>query len=300
MPTFRRPSLVWPLLLIGLGALLLLQLFGYLPAGLGAALAQLWPVALILAGLHWLVGRRSRAGRVVVIGAGAVLVAGSLTWAALTAAQMPAGGTQYLAQPPDSSKRLTATVTLQAGALRLAALGPSDHLMEATVQNGPGETARQDYTVAGGEGRLALAQSANPVLEPFLIRRGDPALWDVRLTPGVPLALNVSLGDAAATLDLSGMQLTTLDLSTGLGQAAVTLPAVTPVQANVNTGLGPVTLNLPAETPVRLTIHSGRAQVSLPARLTPAGGAYISLGFDAAQPFLDITLSAGMGGVTVK
>ena len=44
----RRPGLFWPLILIGLGALLLLQNLGYLPAGLWPALAQLWPVIFIL------------------------------------------------------------------------------------------------------------------------------------------------------------------------------------------------------------------------------------------------------------
>src|SRR5262249_14236305 len=153
-------------------------------------LAELWPVAVILAGLYWLVGRRGRAGRVVMLVAGVAMVAGALTGAALRALQLPPGGTQTIAQAPNAATGAAASLTLQGGALRLAALGPSNNLIEATLRNGPGETAQQGYSVSGGGalGRLTLAQSANTLLWPFLLRRGDSALWDVRLAPHVPLA----------------------------------------------------------------------------------------------------------------
>jgi len=301
VPDFRRPSLLWPIVIVGLGALLLLQSLGYLPAGLWAALAQLWPILLIVFGLHWLIGRRSRAGAALVIVVGVLLVVGSLTWAALTALQLPAGAVQTLAQPAEGAAVLDATLNFNAGALRLAALAPSDHLMEATARNGPGETARQDFQVApGGAGRLVLRQWSNPVLSPFLMLRGDSALWDIRLAPRLPLTLTVNAGDAAVALDLTGLQLTALDLSSGLGAAVVTFPAGQPAQARVRAGLAPVTLNLPAGLPVRVTVRPSLARVSLPASLAPSGAYFTTAAFDPSQPFLSLDISAGLGGVTVQ
>ena len=59
MPTRDRPGLFWPLVIIGAGALLLLDNLGWLPAGWWAALRQLWPVLIILLGLDMLLGRRT-------------------------------------------------------------------------------------------------------------------------------------------------------------------------------------------------------------------------------------------------
>ncbi len=304
MPVFRRPSLVWPIVVIGLGAIVLLQALGWLPASLWAALPQLWPVLLILVGLYALVGRRWTFGPGVVIGAGVLLVVGSLTWAALHAAQLPLGDAQSFTQTPDGATRLSLTLDVPTAELHIGALGSAGRLLEAVVQNGPGETAQQTYAVSGGEGRLVLEQSTDPLLAPFLARRaaetGSRARWDVRLTPRMPLALAVSASAGPLTLDLSGLQLTSLDLVSGLGQTVVTLPASPLAHVQVTTGLGPATLNLPAGTPVRLTVRSGLAGVSLPVGLTPLDGAYTTHGFDSSQPFLDLALSAGLGGVTIR
>ena len=304
MPAFRRPSLVWPLVILGLGAIALLQTLGWLPASLWAALAQLWPVLLILVGLYMLVGRRWAFGSLAVVGAGALLVAGSLTWAALRAAQLPPGEAQSLIQTADGAERLSLSLNLPTAALQVSALGSTGRLLEAAVQDGPGETARHTYAVSGGEGRLALEQFADPLLAPFLARRaaqtGVRAQWDVRLSPRLPLTLTVNAEAGPLNLDLSGLQLTRLDLTSGLGQTLVTLPAGALGQAQVTTGLGPATLILPAGAPVRLTVRSGLARVSLPPFLALAGGAYTTLGLDASKPFLDLALSAGLGGVTLR
>ena len=169
MRSDRRPGLFWPLILIGLGALLLLQNLGYLPAGLWAALAQLWPVVFILLGLDLLVGRRSSAGAAAVLVVGALVVIGALTWAALRAQQLPAGAPQTLAQPPQSATSLEVTISFDAGELSLSALGPSASALEGEVTNGPGESADLTYRVDnGGVGRLALDQRGEALLLPFL------------------------------------------------------------------------------------------------------------------------------------
>ena len=296
-----RPSLVWPLLLVGLGALLLLQTLGLLSASLWPALAQLWPVLLILAGLDLLFGRRSARGAALVLGLGVALVAGSLLWAAVRASQLPPGGVETLIQVPQGATRLSAQIDFQSGVLRVGALGPSDHLLEGSAHDGPGESARQDYAVSAGEGRLRLQQQPDALLAPFLTGRADLAQWEVRLTGGLPVALTVNSGAGAARLDLTGLQLTRLDLTSGLGQTEVIFAPGQTLPAALHTGLGPTTLTLPASAAARLTIRSGQVQVHLPATLAPAGdNAYTTAGFDPAQPYLDIELNAGLGSVTVQ
>ncbi len=300
MPALRRPSLFWPLLVIGLGALLLFQTLGLLPASLWLALVQLWPVLLILLGLDLLIGARSPRATALVFGAGLVLVAASLTLAAMRASQLPPGGAETLIQIPQGATRLTAGIDFQAGALRLGALGPSQHLLEGSAQDGPGESVRQEYSVGAGEGRLLLEQRTNALLAPFLAGRPATAQWEVRLSQSLPLALEVNSDAGAVTLDLTGLQLTKLDVNSNTGQTLIVFPAGQAAQAHVRTGLGPATINLPAGLAARIRVRSGQAQVSLPTGLARTGDFYTTAGFDAARPFFDLEIAAGTGSVTVK
>jgi len=300
MPSPHRPSLFWPLLLIGLGLLLGLQTLHLLPASLWLALAQLWPVLLVLLGLDLLMGPRSARATAALVAAGALLVAGSLTWAAVRASQAPPGSTETLIQTVNGADRLEADLEFHTGQLNLSALGPSDHLLEGSAQSGPAETVQQSYSVSGGVGRLALAQHLDPLLAPFLARRAPSAQWQVLLTRNLPLALTVDTGDGAAALDFNQLHLTDLDLTTGLGETRVTFAPGQAATASLHSGLGAVRINLPAGFPVRLRVSSGAAQVSLAAGLTRAGDFMVGPGFDPARPFLDLELDAGLGGVTVN
>jgi hypothetical protein len=51
-PPRRRGSVVWPLLLIAIGSILLLQNLGLLPGNLWGQIWRLWPLALVLIGLE--------------------------------------------------------------------------------------------------------------------------------------------------------------------------------------------------------------------------------------------------------
>jgi hypothetical protein len=299
MSDYRRPSLFWPLVLIGLGALLLLENFGLLPAGWWPALVQLWPVIFILLGLDMLVGRRSPAGTAFVLIVGALVVAGALTWAALRASQTPAGQAQALIQSQQGAERLDVRLRFSAGELRVEALGPSDYVMEGNVRNGPGESVAQEYRVSNGAGRLGLRQETSPLLLPFLALRNATALWEIRLTPELPLNLEVSTGAGATRLDLADLALEHLDLSTGVGQTEVTFPARA-AEAEVSTGVGDTLLRLPAGIAARITVRSGLTSVDAPARFSRSDNVYTTPGFDAEGEFLDLDVNAGIGQVTIE
>jgi len=296
----RRPGLFWPLIIIGLGALLLLQNLGYLPAGLWPALLQLWPVIFILLGLDMLIGRRSSAGVAAVLVLGALVITGALTWSAIRASQLPAGAAQTLAQAPQTAAQLAVEIKFDAGELHIAALGPSANALEGEVSNGPGESAELSYSVDGGLiGQLTVEQRGEALLLPFLSAREASARWNLRLTPGLPLALDVSTGAGRTTLDLSGLNLTTLNLQAGVGETNVTFPSGGGT-AVINTGVGNTTLTLPADLPARLTVRSGLTNLSVPARFGRSDNVYTTPGFEPSGAYLDIEINAGLGNVTVK
>jgi hypothetical protein len=274
---------------------------GLLPVGLWAALAQLWPVLLILVGIDMLVGRRSSGGSARVIILITLVVAGALTLAAVRASQLPGGDQRFLVQTTNgAAQRLAVNIEFQTGDLLLTALGPSDHLMEGTVRNGPGESVQQSYTVSQQVGQLMLAQETNVLLAAFTAARENRAHWEIHLAQHVALALNVSTGAGSTSLDLTGLALTALNLNTGIGQTAVIFPKGQAAQAHVRAGFGPTTLNLPGDLAVRLTVRSGLANVQVSSRLARSGDSYTTPGFTTTAPFLDLELSAGLGTVIVK
>ena len=300
--SYRRPSLrlTWPILLIGLGVLLLLQNFGLLPRGMWAALVPLWPVLLIVLGLDMFIGRRSQGGAILVLLLSTLIVAASLTWAALRAQALPAGGTQALIQTFRGAETVSVKLDFAVGELNVSALTGSDYLMEGSVQNGPGETVEQNYTVKDSAGQLTLSQQRSRLFAPFLSGRDTNTRWDIRLASSVPLALDVDTGVGAAALDLSGLSLASLKLDTGVGQTSVTFPASGAMTAALDTGVGDVTLIIPADLPTRLTIDSGLTGLHIPARFSRAGNVYTTAGFSTTGHYLDLEMSTGIGSVTVK
>jgi hypothetical protein len=299
MPTRDRPGLFWPLVIVGAGALLLADNLGYLPAGWWAALGQLWPVLIILLGLDMLLGRRTPVRVSAVLGLGGLLVVGALTWAAIRASQLPPGEVQTLLQPSRGAERLEVVLEFDAGELNLSALDPSDHIFEGLAQNGPGETVRQGYAVDEGVGQLTLDQSTHPLLAPFAAARRASAVWDLRLTPALPIALDVRTGAGRITLDLSGLDLETLTLRAGVGQSAVTFP-LGAATARLTTGVGETTLTVPAGLAARITVQSGLANVSVPPRFSRADDVYTTPDYDPAGEFLELEVRAGLGRVTIK
>ncbi len=296
----RRPSLLWPLLFVGLGALLLARNFGLLPPGVWAALLQLWPVLLIVIGLDMLLGRRSRGGIGAVLAVSSLVLVGALTWSAVRASQLGPQPAYQTALPSRGAEAVSVTIDFDAGTLSVAPLGPSDYVLEGEIQNGPGEALRHAYTVRNGQGQLRLEQTSEPLLLPFLRDPGSSARWDLRLTPRLPLSLDIRTGASQTDLDLTGLAVTRLDLRAGLGQTRVAFPAAGKLTAQVRTGLGAADLTVPEGLPTRITVRSGVASVHIPSRFAQAGSVYTTPGFNTDGDYIDLTVSAGIGNVTVK
>lgn len=75
-------SLFWPIVLIGIGAILLLNNLNLLPGSLWDWASRLWPVILIAWGLDSLI-RRQLVGSVLLIGLGVIFLLANLGWIAL-------------------------------------------------------------------------------------------------------------------------------------------------------------------------------------------------------------------------
>jgi hypothetical protein len=142
----------------------------------------------------------------------------------------------------------------------------------------------------------------------ILMRRGQTWLfsladWDVQVAQDVPWAILMSshLGELSA--DLRGLTLRRAYLTSGIGDVRVTAPDAATGPLYIRSTFGDLYLNLPAQTPALLRIqrspfsHLILAENSF--QKDDSGQFYASPAYQPDQPFVEITLAATFGNITL-
>lgn len=125
--------------------------------------------------------------------------------------------------------------------------------------------------------------------------------WQIRLNEQLPTDLRLQFGAGEAHLNLSALNLTGLHIESGLGELSVDLSGDRRqnLQAHIKLGIGDTRLRVPQHIGVRV-----QTAVSLgsthPQSLTWDGEAYTNALFGRGGPALDITVSGGMGKLTIE
>ena len=297
----RRSGLVGPTILIGLGVVFLLNNLGMLGWEIWDVILPLWPLLLIAVGLDLLIGRRSLLGSLLVVvlllGTLAVTIWYSGLW--WTSAPAPAG--EAIVQPLGGATRAEVDIKLDAGTLRIGALGESTDLIAGSIAHDPRERIVREFDVAGGTAKLKLRSEGRAVWSlPLGEQRGPRPLWDLRLNDRVPLRLSVSTGAGAASIDLARLQLESLSVSAGVGATTLTLPRQGVLSANVSGGVGQTTVVIPAGMAARVTATTGIGQVRVLGSFERQDKTYVSPGYAEAESRVDLTVSGGVGSITVQ
>jgi hypothetical protein len=295
MNSYRRPSLLGPIVLVGLGLLLLLQNLDYLPNGAWSTVWRLWPALLIVLGLDLWLGRRSALGALLGLGLAIAFVGGALLWAFRAPPFGPAPEAVSLRQPLDDVERAAVRLDFGSGRLQVAASDDDGALVAGTAAG-----ARETYTVTPGVAHWELTQrTAPPFYVPFAIDFSSVD-WDIGLAPGLPLDLSITSRTGEARIDLGGLDVSRLDLETGLSTVSVTFPDHGRIQADISGGAGEVVISIPPDLPARITVSNGITDMSVPARFVRRDSIYETPGFSTDGDYLDLDLSLGIGSVVVK
>jgi hypothetical protein len=306
---------VWPLILIVIGSIFLLQNLGFLAPTAWLGLWRLWPLLLVLIGIDLLLAHR-RSLAVVVGLAVAVfalgLVAGMVDVPGLSAPRQT-GSTATTSRGQTQTLRgaTQAAVTLRFGAGQLD-VGPllnagADDLASMTYDGPPGAAPDSEYSVSNGVGRLQYQVSGRGAsgFLPFVGNRGgSPASrLDVNLRPDLPLSLTVQTGATQARLDLSQLRVSSLDVSLGAADTWVRLPEnAGSTTAHFSGGATSLTLEIPNGVAAQIRTRGGLNTVSVDQSRFPAAGAdvYRSPDYATAQNKVDITVETGVSTIRVS
>lgn len=293
----NRSSLFGPILLIGLGILLLLSNLGVLTVNVWQMLFRFWPVILIAVGLDILFGRRSGIGAIIAIGVLVLVIAGSLPWTGGVVAGSGEVHTihQELAGVPAADVRIAAGVS----ELTLRATPDRTLLATGTIRPLRNERIEESFRQEGDRAIYTVRSEGTALSLPVWNWRGQ-GQWEVELTSAVPLDLEISTGVGEATLDLEQLQLSALQINSGVGSTEVTLPGRGNFRGEISGGVGELTILVPDTLPVQLTASAGLGSVDVDGDFARDGRVYTSPEYGRAGQRVQLTVSGGVGSVTIR
>jgi hypothetical protein len=309
----RRAGLVWGLVLIGLGVAMLLRNAGVWPDRL-----SLWPVVLLGVGLALLIGELAGGRRadlllpLALVGLGAVFVisdlvpglpAAPLVLLALGAALLLAGlrrsapgdDQRAVRVPLDGATQARVVVDHGAGTLTMTGGAGAGLLCEGVVSSGVEEQLRRD-----GDGVHLKLRQADPWRFVGVGWR-RPQDWQLRLPAGVRLGLELRSGANRSTIDLRGLDVDDVRISTGASETDLTVPEAGTCRVRVEAGAANVRVAVPEGVAAEVRARTGLASLTVDeGRFPRSGDWYRSAGFESAAARVTIDLEGGVASFSVR
>ena len=323
----------WALILIAVGVVWLLLQANLISGANLAVLFRLWPVILIAIGLELLIGRKSRALSLI-IGGGTIILLLALMFVGPSLGLVGNVNIQSMqyAEPLDDATSAQLDLDLSVGSVTIQALNDSNDLIDADLRY-VGEVNFDSSTVDREKFVTLTTRNDSTQWFDFLsfsfVDADDADLrWNIGLTPLIPLDLRLNGGVGDNTIDLSGVQLTSLSINGGVGESTITLPdgssydvtlnggigetevnfaEFASVDARIQGGVGGIILDVPENAAVRLENEGGIGGVSVPnsfERISSEDndGAWetASYGDASSDARITIEVEGGLGGLTVR
>ena len=265
----RRSTYFWGTILVLVGLLLMLDNLDLLPVKMWDIL---WPVLLGLLGIWILVG--------------------SFTSRRLLE-------TEHQVIPLEGATRVNVRLNHGAGRLHLRPGASPGDLAEGDFVGGLELRSQRMGDTLDAE--MSVPARNFPAAPWFSGRRSLD--WSLEMSREVPLRLEIRTGANEAELDLTGMQVTELHLSTGASSTRLLLPdSAGHTRARVEAGAASVSIRIPPNVGARIHSQGGLASISVDtARFERlSSGLYQSPDYDSAVNKIDLEVQAGVGAVDIR
>jgi hypothetical protein len=310
-PPRRRGSIVWPVLLIAVGSIFLLQNLGILPWDAWRQIWRLWPLVLVLVGVELLFGGRVRGAPLVVLVL-ALLGGGVVLLSTIPVARIAASPweTRTFEQPLQGATQADIRVEFGAGRLEVGALPAGGDKLSTATYEGPAELLPREPRASVSNGRAEVRYTLGngdrgPInLLPLLSgERRSPSL-SVALAPGVQQNLRITAGASEARVDLSKLRVSQLDLETGASTTWLRLPeAAGTTTAQVQAGAAQVEIELPEGVAAQVRYEGGLSALHVEnPRLVREGGdgRYRTADYETNPNKVELRIETGASTVTVR
>ena len=297
----RSPRLFWPIVLIGIGIIFLLNNMGIIVGSPWPVIWRMWQVLLIALGVEILLGRQGSAGAIVSGVIGLALV-GFVLWILIARPPLPNfsfGGTletRTIEYPLKDIRSASVSIGFTTGSNQLDALSDSDQLIAGTVQHYG--TLNFDASDSGSQASVRLNNSSTSF--GFNFGGDSEERWNISLNPKVAYDLTLDMGVGQSTVDLSKLTVTGGRVNAGVGTTDLRLPATGRFSMSIDGGVGTVRLRLPSKMALRVEVDTGIGTFNSGSRLNSKGdNVYETPGFSNADSAITLRVKVGVGTISV-
>jgi hypothetical protein len=311
----RKRTILWGLLLIGIGLFLLLQSSGAIPEDV-----EVWPLILVAIGVWLLLERLLFGGGwgggyvwpILFIAAGTLLflqdldalpdedvfvpvvviaLGVGLTLSAISQAR--GAPEEQVSIPLDGATEASIRLDHGAGRLRMTGMLGGSELVRGRFVGG----VRTNVQRSGD--RLDLSLRSRPGGWHAGAREGGLE-WNVEVNRQVPLTLDLNTGASDTDLDLTHLRVAELAISTGASKTVARLPSTGRYVVRIKGGAASVFVHVPERVAARIGSRGGLSNVRVDERRFPRWGSeWRSADFEDAEHRADISLDVGAASVEI-
>lgn len=306
-----RPSLFWPLLLIGIGVILLLSNLGILPADSFNILWRFWPLVLVIIGLDILLGRRSALGSIISSILVLALLGGVVAFV-LFARNMPGfirefGSSElhqeFISTPLEDFKSAAVNIDWTSGPAKLYALSDSNNLLEGDIHY----FGNLYFNVEPARDQVEIDLDTRIEGFSFGLSSDDgrDRSWEIGLHPDIDLDLTLDAGSGPGEYDLSRLNIESFNIDAGSGPLTITLPESGRIEGTIDGGSGSITLILPDSLEARVTLDSGSGDFIPSNRFRTDQEdeditIWVTNAFTGADNYIDLEIDQGSGPLSIE
>jgi hypothetical protein len=290
----RMPNLFWPVLLIGVGILLLLSNFDFIEGVSFFHLWRLWPLLLIALGVHVMFGReRAWISNLLSLALVAAAIA-FLVFAPSLGFPTPSNEIILVefSEPLGDATSASFNIDLDRGKLTLYPLEDSDDLTRVDVSHA--KDADEFYFNVSGDTNKNVDIDLDHMDIDFIFGgwiESQNVTVDVGINPAVPLDITIDTGSSSAVLNLRDFELESLEADTGSGSINLTAPTGDfPIE--LGAGSGSLTIQLAPNSEVDLEASVGSGRISL--TLAEGNSGYVELGSGSGSITVNVPDGAGV------
>lgn len=319
---YRRTSIVFPVLLITVGAMFLYRSWNpeFNP---WPVLGTYWPLILVFIGLGkiWDYTRQRQApsqaadansgapagaGRdfsvgttVAVVAVVAVLVI--LLWHGSGRIRARDGGgfMRHESHMVDAQSAKTVSASIQMAAGELTIGSGTSHLLDGSFDFRDGHgTPEVRYNVSDGKGDLSVEETHSGTN--IVIPGNNHTNWNLRFGNQVPLEMTVNMGAGEGQLHLRDLPVTKLELNIGAGRvdADLTGERRKDLQADISGGVGEALIHLPKNVGVIADVSGGLGSVNTRG-LKKDGDQYVNDAYGHSPATIRLHISGGIGSISL-
>ena len=298
----RGVRLFWPIVLIGVGSILLLTNLGVITGNPWTIIIQLWPVLLIALGLEILLGG-STGWRAVMSALLGLALVGGILWVLIAQPAIPGLNfgssnlqTTDISHPLEGVESANAVLSFGAGTSKLYALSDSSNLIEGQLRT----YGTPNFRVSTSGDRATITLSPGDMPAPLVFPPISEETWDVGLNSSVTYQLALNVGVGQSKIDLAKLHISGGQIDGGVGTSELYLSGEGRYRLGINGGVGTIRIYVPSGLAVRAEVEGGLGSFNrLPGMQEVREGVYETPGFATAENAATLTINGGVGSISM-